>query len=88
MNNHLSFGSADYDLTANLSMQMQSDLVCAEGYYLGNDSLCRPLCILWVDPPGVGLDVDNIATMISVVIDVLCAIILFVLSITTQRKSM
>ena len=44
-----------------------SGIVCAEGYYLSDDNLCRPLCSLWVDPPG-GVGSGNIVNIISAVI--------------------
>ena len=65
-----------------------SNTVCAESYYLNDDGNCMPLCILWVDPPGVGLDADNIAILISVITAVLSAIILLIISLSAQRKSM
>ena len=48
-----------------------SNTVCAESYYLNNNGNCLPLCTLWVDPPDVGLDADNIAVLISVITAVL-----------------
>ena len=73
-----------------MSSTNRSDLiVCAEGYYLSNGSgTCRPLCILWADPPGVGLDSDNIAVVVSAVIALLSAAALLTLALTAQRKTM
>ena len=65
-----------------------ASIVCAEGYYLSNDSLCRPLCSLWVDPPGVGLDSDNIAVIISAVIALFSSITAITLALTIQRSTM
>ena len=65
-----------------------SGIVCAKGYYLSNNSLCRPLCLLWVDPPGVGLDSDNIAVIVSAVIAVFSSITAMTLALTIQRSMM
>ena len=67
-----------------------SGIVCAEGYYLSsNDSgFCRPLCTLWVDPPGIGLDSHNIAVLISVIIALFSSVTAIILALTIQRKTM
>ena len=65
-----------------------SNIVCAESYYLNDNGSCMPLCTLWVDPPGVGLDADNIAILISVTTAVLSAVILLIISLSVQRKFM
>ena len=67
----------------------RSAIICAEGYYLSSDNLCRLLCTLWVDPPGVGLDTDNIIVIIvSAIIAVISSITVIVLSLTVQRSTM
>ena len=66
----------------------RSAIICAEGYYLSSDNLCRPLCTLWVDPPGVGLDSDNIAVIVSAIIAVISSITVIVLALTVQRSTM
>ena len=68
-----------------------SGIVCAEGYYLNGDSLCRPLCSLWLDPPGVGLTSGRIAVstvMISAVIALFSSITAITLALTIQRSTM
>ena len=64
-----------------------SNTVCAENYYL-DDGKCMPRCILWVDPPGVGLDADNIAILIGVTTAVISAVVLLIISVSIQRKIM
>ena len=66
----------------------RSGIVCAEGYYLSNDSLCRPLCSLWVDPPGSGLDSRSITVLISAIIALFSSVTALLLSITIQRRTM
>ncbi len=66
----------------------RSAIICTEGYYLSSDNLCRPLCTLWVNPPGVGLDSDNIAVIVSAIIAVISSIIVIVLALTIQRSTM
>ena len=66
----------------------RSAITCAEGYYLSSDNFCRPLCTLWVDPPGVGLDSENIAIIVSAIIAVISSIIVIVLALTVQRSTM
>ena len=74
---------------AGLDSNTSVDIVCAEGYYLsGNDSLCRPLCTLWTDPPGVVLDSDNIATLVSIIITIVSSIVLFTVVLALQRSTM
>ena len=65
-----------------------SGIICAEGYYLSNDGFCRPLCSLWVDPPGVGLDSHNIAVLVSVIIALFTSVTAIILALTIQRKTM
>ena len=65
-----------------------SGIVCSEGYYLGNDSLCRPLCSLWVDPPGVGLTSESITIIVSAVTALFSSITAIVLALTTQKSTM
>ena len=64
-----------------------SGIICAEGYYLSNDSLCRPLCSQWIDPPGVGLDSENIAVIVSAIIALFSAITAITLALTIQRST-
>ena len=65
-----------------------SKTVCAENYYLNDDGKCMPRCILWVDPPGVGLDADNIAILIGLITAVISAVVLLIISVSVQRKIM
>ena len=65
-----------------------SKTVCAENYYHDDDGKCMPLCILWVDPPGVGLDADNIAILIGLITAVISAVVLLIISVSVQRKIM
>ena len=65
-----------------------SAIVCAEGYYLSSDNLCRPLCTLWVNPPGVGLDSDNIAIIVSAIVAMITSITVIILALTVQRSTM
>ena len=64
-----------------------SGIVCAEGYYLSDDSLCRPLCSLWIDPPG-GIGSGNIAAIVSAVIALLSSITAITLALNIQRNTM
>ena len=74
----------DHDnITTNIS-----NTVCDESYYLNDDGRCLPLCSLWVDPPGIGLDANNIAILISVITAELSAIVLLIISLSVQRKFM
>ena len=66
----------------------RSAIICAEGYYLSGDNLCRPLCSLWVNLPGVGLDSDNIAIIVSAIIAVISSVTVIVLALTVQRSTM
>ena len=66
----------------------RSAIICAEGYYLSSDNLCRPLCSLWVNPPGVGLDSDNIAIIVSAIIAVISSVTVIILALTVQRSTM
>ena len=66
----------------------RSEIVCAEGYYLSNDSLCRPLCSLWVNPPGASLDSRNIAVLVSAIIALVSSVTAIILAVTIQRKTM
>lgn len=64
-----------------------SGIVCAKGYYLSDDSLCLPLCSLWVDPPS-GIGLGKLATMVSAVIALFSSIIAITLAVTAQRSTM
>ena len=76
-------------LTPEAVTHNHSSIVCAEGYYLSSDdSFCRPLCSLWVDPPGVGLDAHNIAVLVSVIIALFSSVMAIILALTIQRKTM
>ena len=65
-----------------------SGIICAEGYYLSNDSLCRPLCSLWVDPPGVGLDTGNTVIIVGAIIALFSSITAIILALTIQKSIM
>ena len=65
-----------------------SGIVCAEGYYLSNDSLCRPLCSQWVDPPGVRMTIRNVVGIISAIIALFSSITAITLALTIQRSIM
>ena len=66
----------------------RSAIICAEGYYLSDNNLCRPLCSLWVDPPGVGLDLDNIAIIVSAIIAIVSSVKAIIQAISIQRSTM
>ena len=74
----------------NLTSQIvnRSAIICAEGYYINSDNLCKPLCALWVNPPGVGLDSDNIAVIVSGIIAVISSVTVIILALTVQRSTM
>jgi hypothetical protein len=74
-------------LDSTLKADNYSGVICAEGYYLSNDSLCRPLCSLWVDPPG-GISLGKVATIVSAVIALFSSIIAILLALTLQRSTM
>ena len=70
-----------------LKVDNYSGIVCAEGYYLSDDNLCRPLCSLWVDPPG-GVGSGNIVNIISAVIALFSSVIAITLALTIHRNTM
>lgn len=72
---------------SNVKTDNYSGMVCAEGYYLGDDSLCRPLCSLWVDPPG-SIGLGNILNMFSAVIALFSSVIAIILALTIQTSTM
>ena len=77
------------ELTPEAVTDDRSGIVCAEGYYLSSDgSFCRPLCSLWMDPPGVGLDSHNIAVLVSVIIALFTSVTAIILALTIQRSTM
>ena len=65
-----------------------SGIVCAETYYFSNDSLCRPLCSPWVDPPGFSLTLKIIAGMIGLITALFSSITAITLALTIQRSIM
>ena len=65
-----------------------SGIICAEGYYLSNDSLCRPLCSQWVDPPGFSLTLRNVAGIISTIIALFSSNTAIILALTIRRSTM
>ena len=66
----------------------RSGIVCAEGYYLSNDSLCRPLYSQWVDPPGVSLTLRDVAGIICFITALFSSITVITLALTIQRSTM
>ena len=64
---------------------VQSNITCAEEYYLSNESgVCRPLCSLWVEPRHV--DANYVAVIAAVIIGVLSSAVAVVMAIV-QRKT-
>lgn len=73
----------------NSNLTSTSEIECAEGYYLSNNgSICRPLCTLWTSPPGVSLDSDSLAVIVSMIIALLSSTALFILAFSIQRSTM
>ena len=68
------------------STNVSINITCAEGYYLSDSGVCRPLCAPWVEPLELGS--DYIAVIASVAIVLLSATIVIVLALTIQRSTM
>ena len=58
---------------------------CAEGYYLSESDVCRPLCSLWTEPTEV--DADYAAIIAAVAICLPSSFILITMALIFQRKN-
>ena len=73
------------DQIQSTDLQFSTNITCAEGYYLSESGVCRPLCSLWVEPQHI--DSSYVAVIAAVVIGVLSLAVALVV-VVVQRKSM
>ena len=59
---------------------------CAEGYYLSDSGVCRPLCSLWTEPTQA--DADYVAIIVAIVICLPSSFVLIAVALFFQRKNM
>lgn len=68
---------------------VDSEIVCAEGFYLDNSSgpLCLPLCAYWLSSSRSSVSV-LVVEVISKVVSFVSSVIIFVLAFWLKRSTM
>ena len=89
---HTDIGKNSTNSTPLLDQDIQSsklnlsNITCTEGYYLSASGVCRPVCLSWVEPAKI--EFTYIAVVATIVIGLLSSIILILLALTVQRRTM
>lgn len=80
---------SSHDETAYHVINLSSvNITCAEGYYLSESGVCRPLCSHWVGSAEIKSDYVFIAAIASALIGLVSSTILIIIAFTLQRKTL